>query len=42
MCPTSPITAACLNEGRFVNSTQDAAVKDFSQGKEKLLPGTDA
>jgi hypothetical protein len=32
VCSATPVTAACLSQGRFVNSTQDATIKDLSTG----------
>lgn len=40
VCPATPVTAACLSQGRFVNSTQDATIKDLSRGAGSVLTGT--
>lgn len=37
VCSATPVTAACLSQGRFVNSTQDATIKDLSTAGNDLV-----
>ncbi|KAG0563383.1 hypothetical protein KC19_8G026600 [Ceratodon purpureus] len=37
VCPSNPVTTACLAQGRFVNSTQEATIKDLSIAGNDLV-----